>query len=66
MKTPPYDDALKCLKYRKESRSGASYNADGQKFCEEMLKKYPEWYASTQAQIIEETLPYGAKLPTKG
>ena len=66
MKTPPYEDALQCLKYRKEAKQGASYNPLAQQFCENILAKYPEWYKSTQEQIIEETLPFGARQRTKG
>ena len=61
MNNPSENDIAKCLYYRRESKKGAPYSAEGQAFCEYMLKTYPEWYKQSEKQVFEDTLPFGAR-----
>ena len=61
MKEPSYEDAKRCLEIRKRTKSRGPYIPEDSRFCEKMLKKYPEWYNSTQKEVFNDTVPFGSK-----
>ena len=59
-KQPSYEDAEKCIKLRKQSKQGFSFNLEDQLLCEKMYFKYPKWYSETDERVFNETVPYGS------
>ena len=64
-KPPSYDDAQRCLKIRRASKSGQYVHPDDIGFCDKMLRKYPEWYKSKNEEIFEATAPFGSVVRKK-
>ena len=58
--TPEKDDAKRCLEIRKRSKSGGITSCPEMKFCEEMNRKYPDWYTQTEEEVFNDTVPFGS------
>jgi hypothetical protein len=65
MKTPDEDESKKCLQIRKRNKRGEYTNSLDIKYCEKMYKKYPEWYAITEEEVFNDTVPYGSDVKYK-
>jgi hypothetical protein len=57
---PDLETAEKCLKLRKQSKQGIDIGIKNQKFCENIWKKFPDWYSSTNKEIFNDTAPFGS------
>ncbi len=62
MKEPIYIHKSRCLELRKRSKRGECLSPDDSKFCAKMFKQYPDWYASTEKQVFNETVPFGSNV----
>jgi hypothetical protein len=65
MKEPEPNDARRCLKIRKRSKREGDFSADDMHFCDKILAKYPEWYANTEEEVFNDTVPYGSSVKYK-
>lgn len=61
-KKPPHEDASRCLKLRKQSKQGVTHAKDDIRFVERMFQLYPDWYASTEVEVISDTAPFGSNV----
>ena len=59
--TPPYRDAERCMELRMNAKRGQRLYPDEQKFCEDMYRNYPVWYAAQADYIFEVTKPFGSR-----
>ena len=57
-KQPTPDDATRCFRLRCQSKNGIRLHPDDSKFCEEMFRKYPNWYRETEVQVFDATNPW--------
>lgn len=57
---PSYEDASRCGSIRDASKTGRYIAPSDLKFCEEMFKKYPKWYASQERDVFERNRPVGS------
>jgi len=60
MKEPKPNEASECLEIRKRGKRGEYLSRLDTRFCERMLKDYPEWYTATDKQVFNETVPFGS------
>ena len=58
----PYDVAEKCIGYRKRAKRGDHLTLEESKFCQEMFRMFPEWYAETEKRVFNETVPFGSNV----
>jgi hypothetical protein len=56
---PPYE-AEKCFAIRCRSKMGEYVSREDHVFCEQMWKKYPNWYKTTEKDIFNATIPFGS------
>lgn len=59
-KEPPFRDAERCLRLRKQSKRGFNNSSEDVSFCQEMWRKYPAWYTNTEAEVFNDTVPFGS------
>lgn len=60
MKKPKATDAAYCIELRKMCKMGRRLDQEQMAFCDLMYNNYPEWYASTDKQVFNKTVPYGS------
>ena len=60
IKIPSYNDAHKSLDIRKRSKRGIQISQEEQKFNYEIMRKYYAWAQATEAQVFNETIPFGS------
>lgn len=59
-KEPDYDDQQKYIKLRVMGKQGQRLLPDEHKFIVDTYEKYPDWTASQQGRIFDESKPFGA------
>ena len=63
IKTPPPDDAERCINLRVKSKKGRDPFVLGEHaFCQRIYKAYPEWYDATEGQVWDASLPFGSNV----
>lgn len=62
MKEPEANDISRCIDLRKRAKRGEHLSSEESRFCENMFKKFPDWYASTEKQVFNETVPFGSNV----
>ncbi len=62
MKEPKSNEASRCLEIRRRSKRGEYISRDDRMYCEMMLSEFPYWYASTEKQVFNETVPFGSNV----
>ncbi len=62
MKEPIYIHQTRCLELRKRSKRGEYLSSEESQFCAKMFKQFPEWYALTEKQVFNETVPFGSNV----
>lgn len=65
MKEPTGDEKSRCLDLRKRSKKGEHLSPEDMKFCAKMFKQYEEWYAATEKNVFNETVPFGSNVRMK-
>ena len=60
IKIPSYDDAQKSLDIRRRSKTGRQVSREEHRFNEKIMRKYYKWAIATEAQIFNETVPFGS------
>ena len=61
----PTNLAERCIEYRKRSKRGERLLREESRFCEKMLKMYPDWYKETEKRVFNETVPFGSDVQIK-
>ena len=61
MNPPNPTDRARCFDLRCRTKRGEYIRPGDLIFCERIWRKFPDWYSSLNPQIIEATLPLGAR-----
>ena len=65
MKEPTPEDAKRCLQIRKRIKKGEYCHPEDIQFCEDMYRKYEEWYTISDDEVFNDTIPYGSNVRMK-
>lgn len=57
---PSPEDARRCFELRKRSKRGEQPSQEDSRFLETMYKRHTDWYRSLDAQVFNETVPFGS------
>ena len=59
---PSTEDQRRAIAIRMASKRGQYVSSEDMKFCTRLWKKYPDWYASTEADVFNATVPFGSNV----
>lgn len=54
------DAKAKCFSLRCQARRGSGLSTDDSKFVRAMFEAFPEWYAETERDVFNQTIPFGS------
>lgn len=60
MLKPSSEEITHCIDIRKRGKRGEHLTKEETAFCTKIYKRFPDWYAKTEARVFNETVPFGS------